>query len=309
MTTEQWFEKAIAYFNGTMTTEEAQLFEKETAGSAELSQLLQLWKDTDAEAAIYEQHKEDAAAFIATHQKLKKDFFYEQPIPTGTKEIAAGKLKFSIWKWIAAAAAITGIIFTLKMLWPSPEKSPPFAQHKTDSNNTNKIDSAITLTAEDKKKEKDTAQTGKVPATLYAQAFAPDNIPEDAAGPLDDAFVYYAEAQYETAINAIDNAGSKASTRGGDSFTPVTNFYALYYKALSMMSLENTAGAIPLLQQAVLKSPAATLKVKAQWYLALAYLKQEKISETAETLRLVTNNSAAGKYKSKAEKLLMALKQ
>src|SRR5215471_14222576 len=117
MTTEQWFEKAIAYFGGDMTTEDTQLFEKETAASEELSQLMQLWKNTDEEATIYEQYNKDAEAFISTHQKLKAEFTGEA---TGTLSNEADvitlpkkKIKFSTWQWVAVAAGITGIIFMI----------------------------------------------------------------------------------------------------------------------------------------------------------------------------------------------------
>ena len=317
MRTEQWFEKATAYFNGTMTAEESRLFEKETAENEELSQLMQFWKDTDAEAAVYEQYKEGAAALIATHQKLKAEFIKEHAdeLSTGTNKRLAGKSTFSVWKWIAVAAAITGIIFVLKIFAPSSQNNTRVAQHKTNSDSEKTIvakDSPIDLTDENKNKEKTPALIKRdsiQPAILYAQAFAPDNAPENPNGPLDDAFFYYESGQYKNAIKAIDSAGSKALTRGSNAFTPLTNFYAGYYKALSMMSLGNVTRAIPLLKQSVRISPSEILKAKAQWYLALAYLKQDKILPASNTLQSLIRNPSAGQYKSKAEKLLLALKK
>lgn len=316
MTTEEWFEKATAYFNGAMSNEETQLFEMETAADHELYQLMQLWRNTDAEGALYAQHKEGADAFIATHQKLKEAFFNEDQAGKffSLATAAEGRgLKFSVWKWIAAAAVITGIVFMIKLLIPAPKNNISLAQHKTEEDSAKHIaapDTAITLADENKRKEKSPAQATQdniQPAVLYAQAFVADDIPENPNGPLDDAFFYYASAQYKNAINAIDSAGSKALTRGNDAFTPLTNFYVHYYRGLSMMMLGNTNDAVPVLQQAVLQSPAEALKAKAQWYLALAYLKQEKISSAVSILRSLLNNADAGTYKSKAEKLLAAL--
>jgi len=110
MTTEQWFEKAITYFNGSMSAEEAQLFEMETAASEELSQLMQLWKNTDAEAAIYEQNKDAAAAFITTHQKLKADFITDQQASessTGAIAVTSGKFSFRAGPAAGTAAALS----------------------------------------------------------------------------------------------------------------------------------------------------------------------------------------------------------
>src|SRR5215813_7736511 len=100
MTTEQWLESATAYFGGNMTNEEMQLFEMETAADEELSQLMQLWKNIDVEAAVYEKYKEEAEAFIATHHKLKDEFVNDEEnkstIVTKEESTSSKKLRFSV---------------------------------------------------------------------------------------------------------------------------------------------------------------------------------------------------------------------
>jgi len=49
------------------------------------------------------------------------------------------------------------------------------------------------------------------------------------------------------------------------------------------------------------------LSIKAQWYLSLAYLKEEKTPDAAKTLQLLINNPAAGAYKSRAQKILSGI--
>ena len=296
MNTEEWFDKAIAFFNGTMTTEQAQLFEKETAASEELSKLMQTWKTTDEEAALYEINRQETEAFISTHQKLKSDFVND--------DVKVKKLKYFPWRWVAIAAAVTGIILLMRIFTPSADKSSFADEHKKKSDTTHKIVAAdspvVTIDSQVKK-------TDIQPRTLYAQVFRPDEVPEDPNGPLDNAFFYYASKHYKKAITAIDSAGSKTLTRGSDSFTPVTKFYAAYYKALSMLSLGNVSGAVKLLMQSMSLAPSAFLKAKAQWYLALAYLKQENVPTAIETLGILIKNPSAGEYKHKAEKLLSEL--
>jgi tetratricopeptide (TPR) repeat protein len=314
MNKEEWFEKATAYFNDAMTAEEIKLFETETAASEELSQLMQLWKTTDAEAAIYERYKEQAAAFIATHKKLQHDFVDEQTVykfSTTENETIKNvrKIKFSVWQLIAVAALIIGIILGIELFISSPKKEASVARKNTPRSN---VDTASN-NSRNIPANKNTANATDTPkqnqaAILYAQAFTPDKIPENPNGALDDAFFYYASGQYKNAVAAIDGARAKTATRGNNTFSPLTDFYATYYKALSQMSLGNTAAAIPLLQQALQQSPADILSIKAQWYLSLAYLKEEKISAAAETLQLLKNDPAAGAYKSKAEKILTAIR-
>ena len=296
MNTEEWFDKAIAYFNGTMTTEQAQLFEKETAASEELSKLMQTWKTTDEEAALYEINRHETEAFISTHQKLKRDFIID--------DVKVKKLKYYPWRWVAIAAAVTGIILLMRIFTPSADKSSFADERKKKSDTTHKIVATdLPVVTIDSQVKKRSIQ----PRTLYAQVFRPDEVPEDPNGPLDNAFFYYASKQYKKAITAIDSAGSKTQTRGSDSFTPVTKFYAPYYKALSMLSLGNDSGAVKLLTQSVSIAPSAFLKAKAQWYLALAYLKQENVPTAIETLGILIKNPSAGGYQQKAEKLLSEL--
>jgi len=294
MKTEEWFERAIAYFNGTMSTEEAQHFEKESAADNELSKLMELWISTDEDATLYEQNKEEADALIKTHQKLKGDF-----VIGNNKTLT---IKYPIWKWVSIAAAVTGIV-VLMTIFISPSKDKPLAERKVNSDPFKKAGRRDSIANTDNQITKKDIQ----PRILYAQNFEPDEIPEDPNGPLDNAFFYYAAKQYNNAITAIDSAGSKALTRGNDSFTPLTTFYAVYYKALSMLMINDDGGAITNLTQAAALAPHSYYKTKAQWYLALAYLKQEDIASAENVLRDVANNPSAGAFKGKAESLLDTL--
>lgn len=316
MTREEWFENAIAYFSGTMSAEEAVSFEKETAASEELSQLMQLWEITDAEAIVYEQNKEAADAFIATHQKLKPDFAGQEAIHSSIATPIANisDKKVTAWKWIAVAAAITAISIMVKMLAPGIKNQPAFVQEPANKDSSNNIthNEAANLPEEKKqegKTENPALREGIQTAALYAQNFTTDDVPEDQNGPMANAFFYYNNRQYKEAINAIDNIAEEPATRSGNSFKQLTDFYSLYYKALSMMALSNTADAIPILQHSIQKSPAEVLTVKAQWYLSLAWLNQGKITETSNILRSIINNSSAGIYKTKARNLLSALEK
>ncbi len=310
MTTEQWLVKAETYFNGEMSAAEAELFENETAASKELMQLMQLWKRVDAEAALYEQSEEEATSLITTHQKLKHDFFEEHvayEFSSKKKETVKHrrKIEFSVWQWMTVAAILAGIIISTELLITSPGKKTPVVQTTPKPGDSNMVSDSRSKAPPNKDSETVIKVPDKnEPAVLYAQVFLPDEVPEDSDGPLDDAFFYYASAQYEKAITAIDNARDKPATRGNNAFTPLTDFYASYYKALSLMSLGNTTKAIPLLKNALEQSPAETLTIKVEWYLSLAYLKEEKIAPATETLKILINHSGVGEYKSKAEKLL-----
>jgi tetratricopeptide (TPR) repeat protein len=314
MTTEQWLDKAIIYFSGAMPAEEAALFEKETAASEELSQLMKLWRTTDKEAAIMEQHTTEAAAFIATHQKLKADFI--EPVATpalndGAQMVPVRKIKMPALQWIAVAAVLTGVIFMVELIISNNNK--PGSSNSTNAGNTTNVTPKDT-TANLANETKDTIKGSTAPQEdkvnyekLYAQNFKPDEVPDDSGGPLENAFFYYESSQYKNAIEAIDNAKNATLTRGNSAFTPLSEFYALYYKALSMMSLGNISGAIPLLKNCMQQSPSDALKANTQWYLSLAYLHEQDITVAIQTLRTLINNPSGALYKTRAENILHAL--
>lgn len=314
MTTTQWFEQATAYFGGAMTAGEMQVFEKETAADEQLSQLMQLWKTTDTEAALYEKFKDEAAALMATHERLKPSFIEKN---SDSPEINApvrrplSSMHFSIWQWAAVAAVLMGIIFIADLLL-APQKEQAVAHQQAPADTAAASSSNDTATAL-KQQQADTidkvATTPNTSSsqTLYAQAFTKDEVPENFGGPLDNAFFYYNSGKYEQAIEAIDNMGSAGATRSDNSAAALTDFYALYYKALSLMLLNKADAAIAPLEQCVRQSPAETFKAKAQWYLALANLKQGNIIAARTTLQQLINNPASDLYKPKAKTLLAEL--
>jgi tetratricopeptide (TPR) repeat protein len=310
MTTEQWFEKAAAYFGGAMTAEEMQDFERETNTDKELSQLMQLWKSTDTEAMLYEKYKEEAEAFIATHKRLKSSFVNEnRDAVTGTlhkKPSPLKNLRFSVWQWAAVAAVILGIIF-LADLFLAPKNNTPVAQGKATHDTSHANDSAAVLTQQNASNA--TGEKNISAQTLYAQAFTKDELPKNFSGPVDNALFYYATGQYKKAIESIDNINQSVVTRGNNASAELTNFYASYCKALSLMELDSTSSAIEPLQKCLQQDVDNTLKAKAQWYLALAYLQQQNYSPAENTLEQLISNPGAGSYKDKAEKLLAALKK
>lgn len=284
MTTEEWFDKAIAYFNGTMSVEQSQLLEEQTAANEELSELMRVWKRLNIEAPIYEKFRNEASDFIRTHERLKAVFVDKVVIIPPAK-------KTRIWKWVAVAATVAGIIIIIKFLAPSSHPRPQVVEQIDTPRNTAPPGDLIPNREGEK---------------LFAQNFSPDRIPEDPNGALDDAFFYYESKQYKKAVAAIDSYQTKALTRGAGAEAKLTAFYAVYYKALSLLALDNVADALPLLNEALKVAPSTSFKTKAQWYLVLGYLKRENLKSARETLELIINSHSAD-YQSRATHLLAEL--
>ncbi|MCY7422417.1 MAG: tetratricopeptide repeat protein, partial [Chitinophagaceae bacterium] len=95
-----------------------------------------------------------------------------------------------------------------------------------------------------------------------------------------------------------------------NSDTGLTRFNTHYYLALSYLA-SNTgiANAIVNLKSAISNNPDSFLQTKAEWYLALAYLKTTETKKAEQLLKKIILNDNAGEYRQKALLLLTDLKK
>ncbi|MEJ7830839.1 MAG: hypothetical protein WKF91_21720 [Segetibacter sp.] len=141
---------------------------------------------------------------------------------------------------------------------------------------------------------------------LFARNFKPDATPQNEEGLLEEPLNFYADKNYKDAIETFEMAKAALETRGSsNSNTKLTSFNTHYYLALSYMTANlRTANAISNLKYAISNSPDAFLQAKAEWYLALAYLKLVDVKKAAALLKKISVNNNAGEYRQKAIHLL-----
>lgn len=229
-----------------------------------------------------------------------------------------GKVRrITTWRSLAVAAVTVGLV-SLGVLW--------YTQNEKDDSglaiNDKKNDTAKNIITSDtgvpnvpsnqiaKQDDVDSAnkrQKNKIGQpkgeALFAHNFMPDTAPTHKPPSLQRALASYENKQYKDAIEGIRNPDSGLVTRGPKEDKKLTVFYTHYYMALSHIADSNTVKAIPELQNAIKKSPDKFLKSKAQWYLALAYLKVGEVDKAEVLLKQITNNYQAGEYKQKAVEL------
>jgi hypothetical protein len=230
----------------------------------------------------------------------------------------------AIWKWIVPMSIAASLIIMVTGYFTLFQNKPDsgnltnnkhrsgqedLAGKKGDStgiaNNTG-TDSAVKggdKKHETLKKEPDKAEQQR----LFAKHFAPDTLPEDKEGPLEDAFAYYESKEYHEAAIAFEKADLNTATREPEEER--TAFYASYYKALSYMANSNAAKARPELNKAMQKSTDSLSFIKAEWYLSLVYLKTGHLKQTKDLLRDIAGNRYETAYKAKAAALLKELEK
>lgn len=134
---------------------------------------------------------------------------------------------------------------------------------------------------------------------LFDSIFKPDDAPANVTSRLRKAFADYNASNYENALLAFDKSETLVK-RGFDESKELTAFYTHYYKAQSYLAIDSAARAVPNLKTAITTSPDNFWKNKAQWYLALAYLKTGDLKETEDLLKRLAKDNQAGEYKEKA---------
>ena len=334
------FEKIEQYLNGEMSAEERVLFEYEMKTNDELSSACNTYKLIETQMRNQEKNSENETLLKDSLQKLNAVYF-EREIKNSpdiqntnkalpvfdasiTEKFKAKNNKrsiVSIWKTIGIAAATIGII-ALSFIWylySTKEKEQVAVNvKKTDTEeNINRQDTTglqknialqnNTDTNTDANKNPNTL-TKKKQEALFATNFKPDVTPENKEGPLEDAFDYYDDHNYAGAAEEFSSANLNTITRGLDTNPKLTAFYAHYYGGLSYLAEGTATEAITELKNAIAKSPAELFKIKAQWYLALAYLKTGEIKKANELLSKISVNEKETEYKSKSIKLLNELK-
>jgi predicted negative regulator of RcsB-dependent stress response len=82
-----------------------------------------------------------------------------------------------------------------------------------------------------------------------------------------------------------------------------------YYKGLSYIETNENRQAIENLQWVIDSAQSTQLKIKAQWYLALIYLKQNNTKRAVPLLSSLSKNSNEVQYHKQAAEILETLKE
>lgn len=109
-----------------------------------------------------------------------------------------------------------------------------------------------------------------------------------------EAFQSYEAGNYSAALTAFNQLNEEQQT---------LNYQ--FYKALTLMALDDTTTAIPIFEN-LIKDTDTQFREHVQWYLALAYLQEGNIEQTTNTLNVLLNSNPVI-FKDKALELLQDL--
>ena len=347
--TDDQYKQVLKYIDGEMDAVQQQAFENLLLQNTELSDEVEFYKEVRLLSKSVEQ-KSSEMDLLFSEQKKSNDEPVPQMISQARKKWesqheAALKLNYGItvtenkniheqkqnnysvrmnaWKWLAAA--ILGVACISVGWWyfkTAKDNTAVVVQNVGDSvivNNKktgsgSKTGSQIISDSSVLRKpveETITNAQGEKIERLFKDNFKPDAVPPDKEGPLENAFGYYENKQYEKASRDFETVDIGPVTRSiEEDNQKLTAFYVLYYKALSYMAADiNFSKAINELKKAIVISPDEAWKAKGQWYLALAYLKNGEAKTAQELLKQVAGNDEAKELKHKSNELSKALNE
>jgi hypothetical protein len=288
LTTEQ-YKKILRFLDAEMDAAEMEAFEKELDSNPEMRAQL------------------DFEQSVRDHFTLGNITSLPGTAPANQSAAARaipGKIT-GMQKWLAIVAAAITAFMLVTLFWQKPRKAPDVANSNnmdTVQKNAEPSQVAITAPAKDSSEVVD-------PELLFKQYFKKDVLPEDYPLYLAQALTDYESGNYKTLQQLHLN--NLPQTRGAGETDSKTNILQLgyYYKGLAFLQTNNIREAITNLNWVMNNQPGKALKAKAQWYLALAYLKENNGEKAAELCRNIVDNKENNTLVKKAKNMLDVLEK
>ncbi|MBX3254088.1 MAG: hypothetical protein KF862_08110 [Chitinophagaceae bacterium] len=223
----------------------------------------------------------------------------------------------SMRKWIAVGAAVITACMLFTIFWQKPRKAPVVSDmndtdtpqaalvvtNRPDTNTLQQKSDQVTVNKPETEPAKDNGRMVDL-ALLFKQYFKKEALPENYPLYLAAALTDYESGNYQTLQQLSLN--NLPQTRGANGTDSKENILQLghYYKGLAFLQTSNTKEAIINLDWVVNNQPGKALKVKAQWHLVLAYLKENNREKAVELCRNIVNNKQDPALVKNAEKIL-----
>lgn len=284
ITTEQ-YEKIIRFLDAEMGLAEMDAFEKELAANPEMRQQLD-----------FEQSLRDIFALQNITSLAGTLPANERAVP---RKIPGKITEVQKWLAIGSAAAVIIAVVLFMIPWKKPGTVTDIANRKSFDTTQEKRDQPqIVITTP----EKDSSEVIDL-VSLFKKYFKKDALPDEYPVFLAEALMDYESGNYATLQKL--NLNNLPQTRGPEETDRKKNILQLghYYTGIAYLETGNTGKAIAHFNWVLKNQPDTTLKDKTQWYLALAYLKENNREKAANELKKVKNIP----YSIPAKKLLIAL--
>lgn len=283
ITTEQ-YEKIIRFLDAGMGPAEMDAFEKEMAANPEMRDQL------DFEQSIRD---EFSSSNITS---LPGNALAINSVPA---RVMPGKIK-RMRKWLSAGAAAIIALILVAVFWQKTGKAPDIAR---------KMDTLLPSAGQSGTKMPPVQHGSQAIdlSLLFRQYFKKDALPEQYPVFLAQALTDYESGNYTTLQQLnLDDLPQTRGIGGSDTKEKILK-WGHYYKGIAYLQNNRTHEAIENLEWLLNNHPGKALKAKTQWYLALAYLKENDGKKAAGFCRSIIDDNENPRLAKNAEKILNAL--
>ena len=214
-------------------------------------------------------------------------------------------VKIKLWFITAAAACLVLAVAGLVLFLPKSSAPPPVA--KSSPNKKDSTSNVAKTIPNDSVKNINPHATQVDNIALFNKHYA-----KDTANPEMPELLATVPSEYKNGDNSFQeiNLNSQPLTRGSSNdINSKQNILQLghYYKGLSYIETRNNKQAIENLQWVIDSAQSRPLKIKAQWYLSLIFLKEGNIKKTTSLLTSLSKNETAYPYNKEAVDILKKL--
>ena len=332
--TDKLYEQIARYVNNEMDAAERALFERQVKQNEEIAREVKLYREIGSVCESADKKIKDLLHTEEEEKKISEDRIREM-ITQARKEwedkneealLSTLQQKFitkqnhtklrsrkpvMLQPWSLLAAALVIGIICFGVVWylkNNPSTSKITADKPPDQKIVTKEDTIINQPVV---VINDSSQKNQLPPAndhkeqnlkkLFATSFKPDAAPQEREEWIHEPFDFYEAKKFDDAIETFEMAKAALDTRGTKVEKENTRFYIHYYLALSYLSANKGWGkAIVELKEAVKSTNDNILIAKAQWYLALAYLRNGDVTSAEKILDPLQKNNKAGHYRQQA---------
>lgn len=214
-------------------------------------------------------------------------------------------LDIKSWSAIAAAACVVLAVVSLVLFMPKPSPPPSVVKNDTPAKNTN-IDITKTIPRGSVKNINPKIQ--KIDVTALGKKY----YAKDTSNPAMPDLLAMVPADYKKGDYSFReiNLTRQPLTRGSSNdINSKQNILQLghYYKGLSYIETNDNKEAIENLQWVIDSALSRQLKIKAQWYMALIYLKENNSKKATPLLFSLSGDVTAIPYNRRAFNILSIL--
>lgn len=304
---QEQYERMIDYFEGRLSTENEVTFLNEVVGDAELRKefnmelLLRHRQFTDEDETEETSHGPEPFEPADTHIQSVKEAWKVADKEDPQKSTPVIRMKQALQIAAMLVVVIGAALVYILYFKDKPALVIKDRPAKRDTARLTKKDTLPSAKPADRLLAENNDLSYKIYKEFYKKYAGTEEDPIQVSK-----FLYaYNSGRYDEVIGATEK---ELSNKGGAANTPALKTYLDFYQGISYLHLHKSKQAITKFREVVRRSPEKDhVYGDATWYLALACLQDNNVTDARYFLRRLADSKTNSSYKKKANDVLKLL--